>query len=226
MACACPWLKELDINPLSVDQNGASALDARVVIDAARLGGAIDPNAPHRRYAHLAIHPYPSALEADATLRDGTGVRLRPIRPEDARMELAFMEALSDHSRYMRFFNAARTMSPRLLARMTQIDYEREMALLALIDTAMVGVARYSPLSDGLSCEFAVVVADLWHGRGIASLLMRHLIQAARGAGYQRMTGSVLANNHDMHRLMAHLGFAASPYSDDPTVSEFALALA
>ena len=226
MACACPWLKELDINPLTVDQNGASALDARVVIDAARLAGAIDPNAPHRRYAHLAIHPYPSALETDATLVDGTGIRLRPIRPEDARMELAFMEALSDHSRYMRFFNAARTMAPRLLARMTQIDYEREMALLAMVGAAMVGVARYSPLPDGLSCEFAVVVADQWHGRGIASLLMRHLIAAARDSGYRRMTGTVLGNNHDMHRLMTHLGFASSPVTDDPTVAEFALELA
>ena len=226
MVCACPWLAEMDINPLSVDQNGASALDARVVINLSRLAGASDPTATHRRYAHLAIHPYPDALETGETLRDGTSFRLRPIRPEDARMELAFMEALSDHSRYMRFFNAARTMAPRLLARMTQIDYEREMALLALVDAAMVGVARYSPLPDGLSCEFAVVVADQWHGRGIASRLMHHLIAAARDSGYRRMTGTVLSNNHDMRKLMAHLGFAASPVSDDPTVSEFALELA
>ncbi|MBL8385711.1 MAG: bifunctional acetate--CoA ligase family protein/GNAT family N-acetyltransferase [Burkholderiales bacterium] len=229
MVCACPWIREMDINPLSVDQNGAVALDARVVIDAAAIDAdAVAPaGAARRRYAHLAIHPYPSELERREALPDGGAVLLRPIRPEDAAIELAFVEALSDHSRYMRFFNPTKTLSPRLLARLTQIDYEREMALIALDDGGVMrGVARYSPMSDGVSCEFAVTVADDWQGRGLASLMMRCLIDCARATGYERIVGSVLGTNHNMHRLMARLGFAVRRDDDDPAVLEFSLALA
>jgi acetyltransferase len=225
MVCACPWIAEMDINPLSVDQHGASALDARVVIDPSRLEGAADPERPHRRYAHLAVHPYPSELETQERLKDGTPLTLRPIRPEDAQIELAFVEALSDHSRYMRFFNPTKTLAPRMLARLTQLDYEREMALVAFSGEAMIGVARYAPVADGLSCEFAATVADAWHGRGVAGLLMRRLIEAARASGYRRMTGTVLSTNDAMHGLMKRLGFEAARSADDPSLIEFTYAV-
>ena len=140
-------------------------------------------------------------------------------------MELSFVECLSDHSRYMRFFNPTRTLAPRLLARLTQLDYEREMALIALDGEAMRGVARYSPKSDGTTCEFAVTVADDWHGRGLATLLMQRLIICARDAGYLTISGTVLSDNHDMHRLMTRLGFKGKRSPEDPTVLEFAQAL-
>ena len=232
MVCALPWLQEMDINPLTVDDAGAIALDARVVIDPARLGD-------DTRYSHLAIHPYPTRLESSAQLREGSVITIRPIRPEDARMELAFVEALSDHSRYMRFFNPVRSLSPRMLARFTQVDYERELALIALpAETSgsggtgmtavprMAGVARYSPDADGTSCEFAVTVADDWHNRGVASLLMRRLIEAARDAGYQRMTGTVLGVNSAMRTLMQGLGFTARATPGDPSVPDYTLDLA
>ena len=226
MVCALPWIMEMDINPLSVDERGASALDARVVIDPARLHtDAERADAQRRRYAHLAIHPYPSRLETGETLPDGTAVRLRPVRPEDAAIEQAFVAALSDQSRYMRFFNPTKSLPPRLLARLTQLDYEREMALLSFDGEAMTGVARYSPLRDGSSCEFAVTVADAWQGRGLGSLLMRRLIEAARGAGYASMLGTVLSTNHPMHGLMARLGFVASRSEEDPSLTEFTLQL-
>ena len=219
MVCALPWLMEMDINPLSADADGVVALDARVVIDPARL--THDP-----RYSHMAIHPYPAHLEQTEKLRDGTVILLRPIRPEDAQMEIAFVECLSEHSRYMRFFNPARNLSPRLLARLTQVDYDRELALLALHRAGaveeMAGIARYAPNADGSSCEFAVTVADKWQKRGLASLLMRRLMDAARAADYVRMTGSVLTENRPMHTLMRALGFAIIPQSDDPAVTEYA----
>ena len=218
MVCALPWLQEMDINPLTADDAGAVALDARVVIDPARL--ADDP-----RYSHMAIHPYPTRLERLETLRDGTALTVRPIRPEDARIELAFVEALSEQSRYMRFFNPTRTLPPRMLARFTQVDYERELALIAIPprDTAdhMAGVARYSPNADGTSCEFAVTVADAWHRRGVAKLLMQRLIEAARDAGYLRMTGSVLTSNGNMRALMRALGFTMRSDPDDASVVEY-----
>ena len=239
MVCALPWLREMDINPLTVDQAGAVALDARVVIDPARF-------ADDARYTHLAIHPYPARLEKIETLREGSAMLVRPIRPEDATMERAFVEGLSDQTRYMRFFHPARTLSPRLLARFTQLDYEREMALIALpvndgaacaeppvaaasasaaAGPLMAGVARYSPDASGTACEFAVTVADAWQRRGVGKLLMQRLIDAARAAGYQRMTGSVLTINAPMRALMRQLQFIAQPCADDPALTGYALDL-
>ncbi len=225
MVCALPWLQEMDINPLTVDDTGAVALDARVVIDPARLDEDV-------RYSHLAIHPYPTRLESSASLRDGSVINIRPIRPEDARMELAFVEGLSEQSRYMRFFNPARSLPARMLARFTQVDYERELALIALPGeptaagvTHMIGVARYTPDADGTSCEFAVTVADHWHHRGLARLLMQRLIAAAHEAGYQRMTGTVLGVNTAMRSLMQALGFSARATPQDPSVLDYTLDL-
>ena len=244
MVCALPWLEQMDINPLTVDGAGAIALDARVVIDAARLG-------PDLHYSHLAIHPYPAHLAHCATLRDGTALTVRPIRPEDAQMELAFVEALSEQSRYLRFFSAARQLTPRMLARFTQVDYERELALIAVVPVVvpaavpapaptagahttetpssaqqcLAGVARYTPTADGTTCEFAVTVADQWQGRGLGTLLMQRLIDAARGAGYQRMSGSVLGVNAAMRSLMLHLGFTLQAGSTDPAVMDYTLDL-
>ena len=224
MVCACPWILEMDINPIAVDESGACALDARVLLDPTLLSGA-DVVPRNRRYAHMAIHPYPSELATAETLADGRRLQVRPIRPEDAAIELAFVEALSDQSRYMRFFSPVKSLSPRMLARFTQIDYEREMALVAIDGDRIVGVARYSPTSDGVSCEFAVTVADALHGKGLGCLLMQRLMAAARAAGYERITGTVLGGNHSMHKLMARLGFTAARDRDDPSLSEFSFDL-
>ncbi len=218
MVCALPWLQEMDINPLTVDAHGAVALDARVVIDPAHLADDL-------RYRHMAIHPYPSAMVHTETLRDGSTLLLRPIRPEDAAIEREFVEGLSEQSRYMRFFNPLKVLAPRLLARLTQVDYDRELALVATTGSGpeerIVGVVRYSPNADGTSCEFAVTVADAWNGKGLGSLLMRRLIEAARNAGYQRLTGSVLESNNKMHALMRRLGFANAPQGEDRSIAEY-----
>jgi acetyltransferase len=220
MVIHCPWLKELDINPLLVDGEGAAALDARVVIDPTR--GTADA-----RYSHMAIHPYPSRLEHEAVLADGTRLLVRPIRPEDAQRELAFVEGLSDQSRYLRFFGAQRTLSPKMLARLTQVDYDHELALIAVrpIGEEIVGVARYMPLADGKSCEFAVTVADPLHGKGLGSLLMQRLVEAARDTGYETMIGEILGVNDKMLRLARAIGFTVEPHPQDRSVVEVRLAL-
>ena len=173
----------------------------------------------------MAIHPYPTALIRHETLRDGTKLLLRPIRPEDAQIEREFVEGLSEQSRYMRFFNPLKYLAPRLLARLTQVDYDRELALVATLgegaEERIAGVVRYSPNADGTSSEFAVTVADNFHGRGLGSLLMRRLIEAARAAGYQRLTGSVLESNDKMHVLMRKLGFKPAPKGEDMSVAEY-----
>jgi acetyltransferase len=171
----------------------------------------------------------PSALTHTETLRDGGVVLLRPIRPDDAAIELEFVARQSDDTRYMRFFSPIKTLTPKMLERFTHVDYASEMALLATVGTgtyeSIVGVARYSRSTDGKGAEFAVVVDDHWQGRGLGRLLMQHLIEAARAAGHARLTGSVLSTNQKMHKLMHALGFTPASRSPDPGINEYSLDL-
>lgn len=163
---------------------------------------------------------YPHELIRHLTLRDGTRIVIRPIRPEDRAIEKEFVQNLSDESRYFRFLNAIRELSDRMLTRFTRIDYDGEMALIAVIREngreVEIGVARYIVNPDGRSCEFAIVVADAWQHKGIGSRLMTQLIDAARDRGLQWMEGLVLASNHKMLSLMAALGFRIESAAGEP----------
>ena len=216
LVCALPWIIDMEINPLLADETGCIAIDARISIDPDQLD-------PDPRFSHMAIHPYPARLEGLATLRGGQELRIRPIRPEDAALELAFVDRMSEHSRYMRFFSAGRGLTPAMLVRLTQVDYDRELALIALHaddggSDKMVGVARFGANPDGESCEFAIAVDDEWNGRGVATILMRRLMNAAREAGYRRITGSVLPENDSMLRLAERLNFRRGRDEDDPGI--------
>jgi acetyltransferase len=206
MVCELPWITEMDINPVIVDAWGAIAVDAHIVIDhAPPTGGG--------RHAHMAIRPYPAHLTEEVPLPDGHGYTIRPIRPEDAEGLQRLMQELSEESRYFRFISYARELSQRQLARYTQIDYHREMALVAEAQGRLVGVSRYMLNPDGASCEFALVVADDWHGRGLGARLMNAICETARAQGLQRMIGFVLGDNKRMLQLMKRMGFS---YRRDP----------
>ena len=214
IACELPLVRELDINPLIVDENGAVAVDARVVVDYYSVTA--------ERYSHMAIHPYPSHLVSRWQLPDGTDLVIRPIRPEDAEIEQAFIRKLSERAKYFRFMQSISELSPRMLARFTQIDYDREMALIAVVEAGgletEIGVARYVTNPDGRSCEFAIVVADEWQQRGIAHRLMERLMATARTDSLQTIEGEVLSNNQEMLKLADKLGFIITSAQDDPTV--------
>ena len=184
-------------------------VDARVVINP--LQPLTDP-----RYRHMAIFPYPIELERDIHLKDGSTLMMRPIRPDDAEREHAFVAGLSDASRYSRFQHAVSALSPEMMARFTQVDYDREMALLVLVPEVneIAAVARYFPNPDRISAEFACVVADRWQGRGVGTLLMKALIECARTAGYKSLIGSVLSANSGMLQLVDRLGFISESGSD------------
>ena len=159
----------------------------------------------------MAIHPYPNDLVKKVQLADGADIVIRPIRPEDAEIEQAFVRNLSKESRYMRFMQALRELTPDMLVRLTQIDYDREMAFLALSrqdgKEVEIGVARYAINPDKTSCEFALVIADDWQNRGLGGLMMQTLIDTARAKGLRTVEGEVLAHNSGMLKLMQRLGF-------------------
>ena len=152
-------------------------------------------------------------------MNDGTEVTLRPIRPEDAQIEQAFVRELSDESRYSRFLNMQQELSAVMLARFTQIDYDREMALIATVETQgeelQIGVARYIINPDGKSCEFAVVIADAWQKHGIGHKLLDLLIDVARTKGLDSMEGEVLKRNQNMLQLVSSQGFEVHPHEED-----------
>ncbi len=171
----------------------------------------------------MAIHPYPVELEGQITLRDGTVLTMRPIRPEDAEMERRFVAELSEQTKFFRFFYRLHELTPAMLGRFTQVDYDRELALLALAPAPgmpggqqMIGIARYIANLDHESAEFAVVVADAWQGRGVASRLMKALISCAKKRGLQRLVGNVLRANHNMVRFCQELGFEIRDDAEDP----------
>ena len=220
MVCELPQLREMDINPVIVDEFGAVAVDARIVIDNA------PPSARH--YNHLAILPYPSQHEQVWPLQGGGEYTVRPIHPDDANMLQSFVRQLSPESRYFRFVSSMQELPANMLSRFTLIDYDREMALVAVhrergvgadgqtTETArVVGVSRYITNPDRASCEFSLVVADDFKGRGLGSRLMLSIMEFAREKGLTEIEGLVLANNPTMLKLMKGLGFKVKPFSED-----------
>jgi len=191
---------ELDINPFLANASGVIALDARI-----RIG---DPAAA----VAMAILPYPHALETDIPLRDGTHVRLRPIRPDDADPLVRMHHRLAPEDIRARFHGMMRDLEPALLARLTQIDYDREMALIAFADgdDDPLGVVRINADPDNASAEFAIVVRSDWHGRGLGTSMMNAIIAHARQRGIGELVGSVLQDNRPMLTMMRELGFDAT----------------
>lgn len=214
MVCELPHIQEMDINPLFADSHGVFVADARILVKR--------PSISLLPYSHMAIHPYPSHLLKQTHLADGTNVTIRPIRPEDADIEKTFVHELSPQSKYYRFMHAVNELTPKMLAYFTQIDYSREMAIIAVTDDddkqTQIGVARYIVNPDGNSCEFALVVSDQYPSQGLGSRLMEAIMEAARSYGIRIMEGEVLADNHRMLSLVKRLGFSIMTSESDPNI--------
>ena len=148
-------------------------------------------------------------MEDEITLRDGTRVPARPIRPEDAPLLERFAAALSERSIYQRFGQRLKGLTPQMVTRFTNPDPERELAVVALDPGSreLIAVGRYAPNADGRTAEFALTVADAWQGRGLGRALLERLCAAARAAGYEALYGHILGDNRDMLNLAARLGF-------------------
>ena len=226
MVCELPQLRELDINPIIVDENGAVAVDARIVVEQPRAAGEGSARPP---YGHLAILPYPARHEQLWPLPAGNEYTLRPIRPSDAQMLQDFVQQLSPESRYFRFVSRSTELSPAMLARLTLIDYDREMALVAVQTESsrdaqgqpqeterIIGMSQYITNPDKASCEFSLMVADEFNGQGLGSRLMLSIMEEAREKGLQEIDGLVLTHNHGMLSLMRKLGFTVKTFAEDP----------
>lgn len=219
MACELPDVFSLEINPLRVSPDGSVAMDVHVVLERSRKT---------KEYAHLAIHPYPWRWIRLTQLKRGRTVQLRPIRPEDGESIKHMVKNMSAESKYFRFMHAINSLSPQMVAQFTKLDYDRQMAFVAVADNGkgdVVGVSRYNTSTDQRRAEFAVSISDEWQGQGLATALMKLIMEHARAQGLQELIGDVLMSNAPMRGLMKSLGFTSTTHPTDSDLALFTLAL-
>jgi len=211
-----PEISELDMNPVVIEKGRPLAVDARVQVKSSPVAS------PH----HLVISPYPQQYVQSEVTTDGTTLTVRPIKPEDAPLLVDLFETLSPTSIYQRFFSPMKSLPHHMLVRFTQIDYDREMALVALDESAqqekMLGVARVIGKPDGDAGEFAVVVGDPWQGKGVGAELLKRCLRIVKERGMQSVWGMVLTENKQMLKLARKIGFQIS---QSPEGNEYEMTL-
>ncbi len=222
IAADLPEVAELDINPLYADEDGVLALDARIRVARPRGQGT----------QRFAIMPYPRHLEGSITVRDGSTLHLRPIRPQDAASLNAMIARCDPHDIRMRFFTALKSLPSALAARLTQIDYDREMAFVALDPSTahlecpdVVGVVRLMSQPNLRKAEYAVIVRSDMKGKGLGFILMQLIITYAKQMGIQTLIGEVLAENKAMLLMCEELGFVKRVDEEDNAVMRVSLDL-
>ncbi len=214
-----PWIKEIDINPLLASPDGLIALDARVVVHG--------PDVTLEQVPRAAIRAYPTRYQAPWTLKDGTAVTIRPIRPEDEPAMVRFHETISERSVYLRYFhlmNLEQRVSHDRLMRTCFIDYDREMALVAEhrnLETGeieILGVGRMTKVQGTSDAEVAVLVSDKWQGRGLGKELLARLLIVGADEKLHRLVADILPDNRGVMRICEKLGFALQHSLDDEVV--------
>lgn len=208
-----PEIAEIDINPLLIDEKGVLVLDARIRVARPGLG-------PDNR---LAIRPYPENLEETITLKSRRRLLIRPIRPEDEPKHHEFISKLTPEDIRFRFFGQIRELPHTQMARLTQIDYDREMAFIISGETddgenETLGVVRTITDPDNARCEFAIVVRSDIKGQGLGRILLDKMIRYCRERGTGEMIGQILRENKAMLGLAKRVGFVLHPVIDDPAI--------
>jgi acetyltransferase len=209
MVVDIPEIAELDMNPVIVKDGRPMAVDARVVLRPCH----------HPSPWHLVISPYPAHYELCTTTKSGLRILIRPIQPEDAGLFADLFTTLSTTSVYYRFFRHMKILAPEMLAMLTQIDYDREMALVAMDVSAepekMLGVARIINDPDGKQAEFSIMIGDPWQGCGVGAQLLLNLLKVAARRGVEKIWGTVLPENLHMQRLGKKVGFDVKYNADE-----------
>jgi len=207
-----PEIREIDINPIIISESDAVAVDARVVID---TGRKLQKNQHHK---HLVVAPYPKKYVTRWKLKDGTFVVLRPVKPEDETLVYNLFRSLSEETMRFRFFQLIRDVPHETLTRYCNIDYDREIAIVAeekKDKRRIIGVARLILEPGRKRGEFAVVVGDQWHGLGLGSKLVDCIIEIGKGMGLETIGGDVLSKNLKMIRLCTKKSFKMEPVDED-----------
>ncbi len=210
-----PEIKEIDINPLIVNANTALAVDARIVIDWDRM---MREDAEHQDPRLIAC--YPKKYVTARSLKDGTEVVLHPVKPEDEQRFNEFLKSLSPESMRFRFFEIINEMSHEMLTRYCNLDYDREIAVVAELQESnkpIIGAVRLIADTGGKSGEFAVLVRDKLHGLGLGSKLMDVLIEIGKDMRLNKIYGYVSANNYKMLQLCKKKGFKVETLDEETT---------
>ena len=220
LAADVPQIRELDINPLLADKDGVVAVDARVAV--APHPGPAQKGPWHSRFV---IRPYPKEWEREVELAHGRRMFVRPVRPEDEDMFRAFFERVSDEDLRLRFFSAVRHFSHEFIARLTQLDYARSIALVAIDpgNGEMLGAVRLLADANYERGEYGILVRSDLKGHGIGWQLMRIMIEYAGAIGLKTIEGQVLRENVTMLAMCQQLGFRTRPDADDATVMDVTL---
>jgi acetyltransferase len=219
------WIKEIDINPLLASADGLTALDARIVVHGSEVTCEQIPQA--------AVRPYPAQYVSSWTMKDGGQVTVRPIRPEDEPLMVRFHETLSERSVYLRYFhllNLEQRTTHERLTRICFIDYDREMALVAVHrnpetgDGEILGVGRLMKIHGTREAEIAVLISDHWQGRGLGRELLSRLLTVAADDRLSFVVADILPDNRGVMRILDKLGFTLKHSLDDDVVhAEFKL---
>ena len=217
-----PQIREIDLNPVLADETGVIVVDARVSVaplDRLRRGISGNPR--------FAIRPYPTEWERHVTLRDGTAIFVRPVRPEDEPLYGPFFAAVTPTDLRLRFFAPVKEFSHTFIARFTQIDYARAMAFIAIDKAAgaMLGVVRLHATADYDSGEYAILVRSDLKGHGLGWMLMQLIIEYARSEGIQSIKGQVLQANAGMLAMCRELGFHVASDPQEPSSAIVTLSL-
>jgi acetyltransferase len=213
-----PQIKEIDINPFVVDHTGGVVLDAKIVLDE-----SVDPSRV-KDYSHLVISPFPRELNQEWTMRDGTRVLIRPIKPEDESMEKELFSRISKQTEYFRFFGYLGHVDHDMLTRFTQIDYDREIALIAKVvkdgKKSMAGVVRLVSDANNETAEFAILVEDSWQGQGLGNKFMDVILKIAEDRKIRKVYATVLNANVVMLHMFRKRGFKISPEDEMTSYAE------
>lgn len=208
-----PCVLAIDINPLLADAGGVIALDARIEFDPA----AVETPGPN---PDLIIRPYPSGWETELSTESGT-YRIRPIKPTDVTLSPEFLAKVSPDDLRLRFLAPRKNFPDDMLKRLTQLDYDREMAFVAIAEEGgeLAGIGRFSCDPDHTTAEYGLLVRSDLQGIGLGWALLKRIIDYARADGIARIEGVVLNENHRMLTMAREVGFVVSHHPDEPGLS-------